>query len=303
MALIPDKAIDNQAEVSGGAWRLYCFLARCRNQRTGKCCPSVSTIESSIQIKRRQVFALKAELQAAGWAKFNGSDVTELYGFESAENRTVGVENSNVSEDSSALEPESAENCTTGGAENRTVQKIALHSAENCTDECRKMHSKVQKNALAYKEEPAKEPAKLTSKVIPSASPKVGRIADPLFAIFAEEFQAAKDMPYLSKQADFVQLATLKKKSAASHWDLTPERFTRAVRNFLASDLGNHTLADLASRFSAFYGAPLDRFGKAIPINGLESVGSTGTLAQLPDRTRKNVSAVAEFLQGRKANG
>lgn len=146
MAFIPDEAIDRMTELSAGAWRLYCFLARCRNQKTGRCFPSVQVTMETIGTKRRQTFELRKELAQAGWARFEGNNVLSLLGFESAKNRTPNVEPEQFGADS---------------AKNRTEPG---NSAENRTPECRKSHSTVRKIALAYKEEPAKEPANITSK-------------------------------------------------------------------------------------------------------------------------------------------
>ena len=83
---------------------------------------------------------------------------------------------------------------------------------------------------------------------------------DPLYRIFADSFKAKHSHPYLNKKPDFIQLADLKKKCSAASWELTTERFTRAVENYLNSELGQFTLADLCSRFSVFFKSSLDRF-------------------------------------------
>lgn len=93
---------------------------------------------------------------------------------------------------------------------------------------------------------------------------KTRRKDDPLVAIFLQHFQRIAETPYLDKQGDYVQLAKLRSKCVGSEWELTPERFTLAVEHYFASDLGQHTLADLCTRFSTFYKSSLDRFGKPI---------------------------------------
>ena len=53
MAFVPDEIIDRMyLELSSGARDLYIFLARCRNQKTGKCCPSIHTISDAIGLSR-----------------------------------------------------------------------------------------------------------------------------------------------------------------------------------------------------------------------------------------------------------
>lgn len=147
MAYVPDEAIDKMTELSAGAWRLYCFLARCRNQKTGKCCPSINVTMETIGTKRSQTFELRKELIRNGWAVFDGNHVISLFGFNSPENRTGGDENKTVAANS---------------PENRTV---AVNSPKNRTVQSEKSDSIVRKTGLAYKEEPAKgtskeEPAK-----------------------------------------------------------------------------------------------------------------------------------------------
>lgn len=88
VAYIPDEAIDEMSKLTAGAWRLYCFLARCRNQSTGKCCPSVNLTMESIGINRGTVYTLRKELQTKSWATFNGNSVTDLFGFKSPKNQT-----------------------------------------------------------------------------------------------------------------------------------------------------------------------------------------------------------------------
>lgn len=167
MAFIPDDAIDRMAELSAGAWRLYCFLARCRNQRDGRCHPSLHLTMETIGTKRRQTFELRKELAAAGWATFDGNTVSNLLGFDSAKNRTPDIEVEEVTQDS-------AENRTTLAEEVET-------SAKNRTVECDFSHSGVRFFALACKEEPAKEPAKRTSKGIGAKrappDPRVSHVA------------------------------------------------------------------------------------------------------------------------------
>lgn len=61
---------------------MYVFLARCRNQQSGKCFPSVATTMESLDCNRGTVYSLRAELTAKGWAHFEGDQVTSLLGFE-----------------------------------------------------------------------------------------------------------------------------------------------------------------------------------------------------------------------------
>lgn len=158
---------------------------------------------------------------------------------------------------------------------------------------------KVQSDASAYKEviviEPSKEPSCLAKD-------------DGLYEKFCEAFLQSNSCPYLSKRADFIQLAELKKKSLSLGWEITQERFAHALRNYFSSELGNYTLADLSTRFSTFYRAALDRFGKPKTIvNSTEIVKSNGSgmivdPAKLSPKTRGNAQALEDFINERRAN-
>jgi len=156
MAFIPDEAVDRMAELSAGAWRLYCFLARCRNGKTGKCCPSIRVTAEAIDVHPKNVFKLRNELVAAGWVTFNADHAILILGFVSSKNATADVE---VIEDTAngskntTIEADSSKNAT---IEEVMVAKTLPLVAKTLPDG--------SKNATAYKEEPANEPAKRTSK-------------------------------------------------------------------------------------------------------------------------------------------
>lgn len=65
-------------ELSAGAWRLYCFLARCRNQKTGKCCPSITLTMQIVGVKKSQVYRIRRELIDANWVRFTGDSAVWL---------------------------------------------------------------------------------------------------------------------------------------------------------------------------------------------------------------------------------
>lgn len=78
--MIPNKAIDRMAEISANAWRLYCYLLRCRNRKTGQCNPSAARCAKAIGISARYVFELRVELEKAGWVQFNNGSASNLLG-------------------------------------------------------------------------------------------------------------------------------------------------------------------------------------------------------------------------------
>jgi hypothetical protein len=136
MAFIPDEAVDGMTKLSAGAWRLYCFLARCRNQKSGKCCPSVRVTAEAIDVHPKNIFKLRNELTQAGWAQFDGDNATGLLGFNGSKNATIPA-------------PESSKNTTIESQKHYPPVAKTLPNGS--------------KNATPYKEEPAKEPAKRTN--------------------------------------------------------------------------------------------------------------------------------------------
>jgi len=273
MAFIPDEVIDDMySELTSGARDLYIYLARCRNQKTGKCCPSIPTISSSIGLSRPRIYALRKELQIKKWAEFSGNDAILLKGFKSLKNKTSDEENKGVV----IGMPASLENKTesleieTPSLENKTK------SLKNKTSESQKQDSHIRKNQQI---EPAKEPC--------TVSPSAPRQDDPFFERFKSAYEVAYGCPYQHRKADFIQLANCKKQGG--EW-LTLDRWQTGVDHYFASEIGGHTLADLSSRFGAFFRSTLDRFGKprTTTINGVANVDS---------RTAANVAVVESWIR------
>ena len=118
---------------------------------------------------------------------------------------------------------------------------------------------------------------------------------DPLYKLFCEVFEDSRQIPYLHKKHDFIQLAELRKKCKGKNWELTVDRFSRAMRNYFASDLSSFTLANLCAKFSDFYSSAVDRYGK--------SVQSTNQSSQFTAKTQSNVAAANAFLAKHGFNG
>jgi hypothetical protein len=97
--------------------------------------------------------------------------------------------------------------------------------------------------------------------------PKI-RTANPFYEIFSNVFSTIYPTPYRSKGGDFIQLAKLQKDLNGS---LTEVEWQSAVKNYFDTPLANHTLADLAVRYSTFRRGALDRFNK--PIENSETKG------------------------------
>ena len=90
---------------------------------------------------------------------------------------------------------------------------------------------------------------------------------------FSSRYETFYGLPYQSRKADFVQLAKLFQGLGEK---LTVTAFEQALENYFKSELGNHTLADLAVRFVPFWRGPLDRYGKPKTNgNGFQHIGQS----------------------------
>lgn len=92
---------------------------------------------------------------------------------------------------------------------------------------------------------------------------------------FAERFEFYKRLPYAPVDADWVQLDRLLTKSGKLSERMTMEVWKRGVDNYLASEVGVHSLQALCSGkvFITFWNSPLDRFGK--PRQQASQVGAS----------------------------
>jgi len=75
-----DEAVDRMRELSGDAWRLYCFLLRCRNRQSGQCNPSATTCAKAIGVSLNHIYKLRRELSKVGWVSFSYGAATFLIG-------------------------------------------------------------------------------------------------------------------------------------------------------------------------------------------------------------------------------
>lgn len=100
---------------------------------------------------------------------------------------------------------------------------------------------------------------------------------NPHYEGFAQKYEEKYKYPYANKRADFVQYDRWKKADSGRSSD---SDFERAVVNYLASPLGQHTFADLVTRFAVFRLSALDRFGKPVETK----TPTPGSAAPLPTR-------------------
>lgn len=274
MAYIPDEAIDRMTELSAGAWRLYCFLARCRNQKTGKCFPSVKTTAAALGAHDKYVYQLRKELAGKKWAQFTGDVASLFVGFISKKNLTSGDENKGDVGSKNKTPQESPQN-------SKMVRKILLNGQKNLTTapenqsagvrkilpDSQKILTKSQKILTTHHyHEPANKPAKEPANN-PTGSDVISeRKRKPV--VECEKFQSLhlefRKVPYTYSQHDFVHLAKLKKSLAAQNWEFTLEKWETAARNYFLSEISRFTLADLANRFSTFFVTRIDRYNRPI---------------------------------------
>lgn len=150
-----------------------------------------------------------------------------------------------------------------------SVPKIGTFNRKETNIESRGKQSSANAGAFAGDDpEPLDEKSANRSVANPPTVTRSTRAPIPEYESFAVQFCAVYGMPYQSDKKDFVQFAALKRKCASTNWTLTEANFRKALENYFASEIGNHTFADLCVRFSAFFRSPLDRYGKAVAVNG-----------------------------------
>lgn len=78
MANVPDEAIDAMTEVSGAAFRLYVYLCRRRNSRTGECFPSLKTMARETGLDYSYCSTRRSELVRMGWLTLDDNGRMDL---------------------------------------------------------------------------------------------------------------------------------------------------------------------------------------------------------------------------------
>lgn len=90
---------------------------------------------------------------------------------------------------------------------------------------------------------------------------KSERPKDETYEIWAAAFLGAREVPYRNTKADFVQLASLRKAYGLNGRG-SPEHWSRAIENYLASPLPKFTLADLCSRYDVFVHGRVNEYNR-----------------------------------------
>lgn len=271
---IPNEAIDHMTKLTAGAWRLYCFLLRCRNSKTGRAFPSVKIAAEAIDTHSNNIYRLRKELIDIGWVEFDGDEVKFLLGVESRKNAKTSVDKIEDSE--------------TEGDFSKNAKPFSKNA------------KKFSKNAKTYKE----QQDELTRRneqdeLIPVAVAPGSLTSKECYSLFVElrTTIGGYEAPYQNQTADFVHLAKLFKNCERTEWTLTREKFTQAAMHYFETPQKVHTLADLATRFSEFYKSAFDKFGKPVP-NG------NGKLAAFTPAAQKTVAALESWLkQGEESEG
>lgn len=103
--------------------------------------------------------------------------------------------------------------------------------------------------------------------------------SNPFYEYFAFKYQELRKHPYISTQADFIQLAALNRKCLNNKWEMTEARWKRTVDNYFCSEVGKPTMAHLCTQFQHYFLNPLDRYGQPISQTSQQS-RATGTIGQ-----------------------
>lgn len=282
MAFIPDEVFDRRSEVSWPALGLYCYYCKKRSRKTGSYdCPNIKTA-AELSMDRSYVRRLRGELAEAGWIKSEGDIITPLVGDFSA---TASKEKREAEAPRRGqIVPEVGTNSPLSGDNQspkagQIVPEPGTNSPQALSGTCISITQE--------REEPAQDTSPLpaltdlanarsgdeskTEEVEKPKKPKRKNPAvEPWFGLFVERYEAKYGCPYQSAEKDFIQLRRMLEQGAKSgeQW-LNEARWLKATDNYFASELGNHTLADLSARFGAFFRNVLDKYNKPVVPAGV----------------------------------
>lgn len=127
---------------------------------------------------------------------------------------------------------------------------------------------------------------------IPPPEKRGGRI-DLAANSFSVSYGIYRGNPYGWFQADFVQLAALRKRLRLES-DETPFAWESALLNYFTSPLPKYSLKHFAADYDTFKDSPLDRYGK--PINHINSNGDNGNGKHRETHNDKDNRAIKAFL-------
>lgn len=240
--IIPADFIDNAVDLSGQARWLYVLLTRLVNSEQNVAFPSYDYIQEKTGWARAIIRPTLNQLIEKGWISVEKqAGAVNLY--------TVHVQAIQV------VQPE-----TSSESEPGVVQEMNYSSSGNELGVVQNLNSKY-----------------INTKHINPNNTRSLRSGskNPHYDCFAQKYEEAYKYPYQSKKADFVQFAAWKKADAGRTSD---SDFAKAVSNYLASPLGQHTFASLVCRFATFRLSALDRYGKPVETK----TPTPGSAAPLP---------------------
>jgi transcriptional regulator with XRE-family HTH domain len=132
------------------------------------------------------------------------------------------------------------------------IEKGIKPVPSNIKDKCEEL---IAEGAKIDKKAGHKKGHKMTKNMTSDKAPKVSELEP----IFKEGYEKKYQLPYGSKNGDYIQLNILRGRLGEM---LTVDRWKAATTNYFLTDQSTHTLADLSSRFDTFQLGPLDRYGK-----------------------------------------
>lgn len=83
MAYLPDEAIERSHELTGGAFKLYAYYCKRRDNKTGTCFPSLRRAAADLNCRHPHICTWRQELIERGWILFDRSThlTTPILGF------------------------------------------------------------------------------------------------------------------------------------------------------------------------------------------------------------------------------
>lgn len=93
MAYLPDEAVERSHELTGGAFKLYAYICKLRNHKTGICWPKGRTAAEYLRADPARIVGWRRELIAKGWIQYDRptKTMTPLIGFPEVAKSAINV--------------------------------------------------------------------------------------------------------------------------------------------------------------------------------------------------------------------
>lgn len=324
---IPNDFIRQAQVLSDQSRWLFVLLRHYTNGETKTAFPSYDLIQLLTGWARGTISKAIKDLEKAGW-------LTKHKGFGSNSHYTLQRQQTPIVQSVNYCEPEQftdktteftgrtidAPNSSQGELQKFTEETSIVHGLNSSKIESTKTEynkTEIKKAASAAPSQPRtaqpvrKSSKPKTPKPVPSVKPKAERApnpADPYFESFKTRFEQTYAAPYAPRNGkldgDYAQMNNLLKLCESKHWPMTDWKFAQALDHYFATPQGAHTLADLAARFSTFFRAALDKYGKPVdaPANGNGALVPTSQMIidpnTLSSKTRQNAYVLEQFVNG-----